>query len=95
VSEHAWLRSSFAPIAHPTAWTIWVATGTQIGANLAAIGSYGPPGPVRRCYWRYSTTSTPRTTAAASSRNEGNTKSSGPSANALPTCAASWPSNGG
>ena len=89
------LPSSLDPIAHPTAWTIWVATGTQIGANLDAIGSYGPPCHVPRWYCRYSTTSTPRTTAAASSRNDGNTKSSGPSANALPTCAASWPSNGG
>ena len=38
-SEHAAMPSSFAPIAQPTACTICVATGTQIGANREAIGS--------------------------------------------------------
>src|SRR6266540_3715933 len=92
---HTGSPSSFAPMAHPTAWTIWVATGTQIGANRLAMGSNGPPCQTPRWYWRYSTTSTPRATAAASSRKDGNTKSSGSRAKALPTWAASWPSNGG
>jgi hypothetical protein len=39
----AFAVSSFDPSAHPTAWQICVATGTQIGANLVAMGSYGPP----------------------------------------------------
>ena len=37
--EHALVASSFAPIAQPTACTIWVATGTQIGAKRFARGS--------------------------------------------------------
>ncbi len=72
-----------------------MAVGTQIGPNRVARGSYGPPCHVPRWYCMYWTGSTPRTSATASSRNEGKTKSSAPRANAEPIWAASWPSNGG
>ena len=94
-SVTASVPSSFCPSAWPTACEIWVAMGMQIGPNRVARGSYGPPCQVPRWYCRYWTASTPRTSATASSRNVGKTKSSGPRANALPTWAASWPSKPG
>ena len=35
--------SSRRPSAYPAACGIWVAIGMQIGPNLDALGSYGPP----------------------------------------------------